>query len=495
MHWRYLFLSILISFASLVARPSEAQVANPNDRCTASINALDPLGRSPNVACTVPQVYGPLGLAFGGNGGPLLHGGDIVTPNAIQADFLLSLNTNVATQIALLPFVTPASGITLTFDKSLGVFTTSQDSFGPIFSERASTVGKNRLAVGFSYQYVNFDSLDGIDLHDFPTVAIQSPFPGQGCTAFSTTTNFLCGMLHDHIIATNRIDLRMNQYTTFVTFGLTRRLDLSVAVPVLDVRMAASVNATMVENSDPSAGADGQSRDYNTQFSGPQCAPNGQFGRCGFHATFSNAKKASGLGDLTVRVKANIRRWERAGLAAGVDVRIPTGNEMNFLGAGAVGIKPFAVWSYGGRLSPHANVGYQWNGQSVLGADVTTGGKANLPGALLYSAGVEAAVSTRFTAAVDLVGQRVFNGTVDRLTPVPTPGPCSPSQNVCASVGAQVTSITPTAGSYGINNASLGLRFRPFGKFLISASVQLKLDNGGLRSKAIPLVSATYTFH
>jgi hypothetical protein len=491
---RCLFLLILILFAGFFAWSSKAQVVNPNDRCTASINPFDPLARSSNVACTVPQVYGPLGLAFGGNSGPLLHGGDLVTPNAIQADFLLSLNTNVATQIALLPFVTPASGITLTFDKSLGVFTTSQDSFGPIFSERSSTVGNHRLAVGFSYQYVNFDSLDGIDLHDFPTVAIQSPFPGQNCTAFSTTSNFLCGMLHDHIIATNRIDFRMNQYTTFVTFGLTRRLDLSVAIPVLDVRMASTANAMMIENSDPSAGADGQSRDYNTQFSGPQCTPDGQSGPCGFHARFSNAKSASGLGDLTVRVKANIRRWERAGLAAGIDVRIPTGNEMNFLGAGAVGIKPFAVWSYGGRLSPHANVGYQWNGQSVLGADITTGGKANLPGALLYSVGVEGAVSTRLTAAVDLVGQRIFNGSFDRLTPVPTPGPCSRSQNVCASGGAQVTSIMPMIGSYGINNASLGLRCRPFGKFLISGSVLLKLDNGGLRSKAIPMVSAIYTF-
>jgi hypothetical protein len=142
------------------------------------------------------------------------------------------------------------------------------------------------------------------------------------------------------------------------------------------------------------------------------------------------------------------------------------------------------------------NVGYEWNGQSILGANVMIGGKGSLPSELFYSVGVEGAVSRRLTATLDLIGQRVFTGPVDTLTQVMAPSPCERSiatGDQCSSAGAQVTTISPGTGSYGINYGNVGVRLRPFGKFLVTASVQLKLDNGGLRSKAIPMVSAIYT--
>ena len=79
----------------------------------------------------------------------------------------------MATQIALLPVVAPASGISWVWDPSLRVDLPSTDSFGPLFSERASTLGKHRLAIGFSYQDSQFSGIDGVDLHNFPTVFIQ----------------------------------------------------------------------------------------------------------------------------------------------------------------------------------------------------------------------------------------------------------------------------------------------------------------------------------
>jgi hypothetical protein len=45
-----------------------------------------------------------------------------------------------------------------------------------------------------------------------------------------------------------------------------------------------------------------------------------------------------------------------------------------------------------------------------------------------------------------------------------------------------------------ITNASLGLKFRMIGKLVLTGNVLLKLDDGGLRSKAIPLVGASYSF-
>jgi hypothetical protein len=45
-----------------------------------------------------------------------------------------------------------------------------------------------------------------------------------------------------------------------------------------------------------------------------------------------------------------------------------------------------------------------------------------------------------------------------------------------------------------LTNASLGLKFRVAGRFVVTGNVLLKLDDGGLRSKAIPLVGASYSF-
>jgi len=453
------------------------------------------------VICTVPQLYGPQGLAVEDFVGPLQNsvgaGGQFVPA---KNNFLLSVNGSVASQIAVLPLVAPAAGISLVLDKSLGTYVVSNDSFGPIFSERATTVGRNRLALGFSYQYMNFDSLDGVDLHRFPTLFLQTIIPGTTTTCDPLQATGGCGATRDFMAAVNRIDLKINQFTAFATFGLTRRLDVSAAVPVLTVDMTAAAESSIVPNSgEPGFLSFGFATFTNFPKSNGSCLSTHTAGSTTYCdlALFSNYQRSSGIGDLTLRVKGTLREWEHSGLAAGVDIRVPTGDENNFLGTGAIGIKPFLVWSYGGRFSPHVNFGYEWNGQSVLAGDINTGTKDNLPSEFLYSAGVEAGITKRFTATFDLIGQTLMNGPRVHLVQTLAPGACDtpPFAGGCQNPGSpiQVTTIEGTKGTYAINNASLGLRLRPFGKFLISASVQIKLDDGGLRAKAIPMVSATYT--
>lgn len=64
----------------------------------------------------------------------------------------------------------------------------------------------------------------------------------------------------------------------------------------------------------------------------------------------------------------------------GVDARLPTGDEYNFLGAGSVGARPFFALPYRlGNFSPHANFGYHWNGNSVLAGNFQTGTNYNSP--------------------------------------------------------------------------------------------------------------------
>ena len=54
---------------------------------------------------------------------------------------------------------------------------------------------------------------------------------------------------------------------------------------------------------------------------------------------------AAGVGDLVARVKTTLMREGTRAFAAGLDVRMPTGDEKNLLGSGALGVRPFAAVS------------------------------------------------------------------------------------------------------------------------------------------------------
>ena len=80
------------------------------------------------------------------------------------------MTAEIGRQANLLPLASPSSGFVLTYDSSLKTFVTSNDSLGPILGERAETVGRHRLFIGFSYQFFNFNKIDSVDLHNIPVV-------------------------------------------------------------------------------------------------------------------------------------------------------------------------------------------------------------------------------------------------------------------------------------------------------------------------------------
>src|SRR5207248_4631558 len=79
------------------------------------------------------------------------------------------LTAEIGTQLSQLPLTSPASGFIYTLGASGGI-TQSTQNFGPILSERAHTIGRHRLFVGLSYQYFNFDKVDGVNLRNFGAV-------------------------------------------------------------------------------------------------------------------------------------------------------------------------------------------------------------------------------------------------------------------------------------------------------------------------------------
>jgi hypothetical protein len=207
---------------------------------------------------------------------------------------------------------------------------------------------------------------------------------------------------------------------------------------------------------------------------------------------------ASGIGDLVARVKWNAWEGERAGFAAGLDVRLPTGAALNYLGSGSYGVKPFAVFSYRARVSPHVLVGYEWNSDSITAGDLTTNVKGSLPNDFVYTVGADARLTGWLTGDVDIVGERVFGTETIAVTPQPflaNCGTCTANPN--PSTVMMNNLVTNPNSSYNITSASMGIKARPLHKvsrLVFTANVLVRLDDGGLRSKAAPLVGLGYTF-
>lgn len=360
-----------------------------------------------------------------------------------QGSSLALLPSTVAAQLSQLPTATAVSGSGLTFSRALGVFTASTDSLGTILTQRGETLGKHKFYVSFTYQHFGFDSIDGIDLHKLPTVN-KTDFTTFGQTSYAQSTS--------------NVDLSIHQYVGLVAFGLTSRIDVAAVVPFSTVNLATTA-ATQ-------------------QFSVYSNGATSVFDAGATHL----AGSATGVGDLTVNVKANLLRRERASIAVGSELRFATGDESNYLGSGAYGVRPYFIFSHRGRLTESVNIGYQWNGRSALYADPATGEHLRLPGAFMYSGGLDFRVARRVTLTGEFLGQYVING------------PRLATESIAIPGAASYATVMPYTGSYAMNNAGGGIKLNPFKGLLISGSVLFKLDDPGLRARFVPLVGISYRF-
>ncbi len=437
--------------------------------------------RSGDLICLVPQVYGGGGLVGSDHGGPLFSTARFSHAAHFSSSAVASfspLNAEIGTQLSQLPFTSPASGFIFSFNPSLGVVSRQTENFGPILTERAETIGKHKLFVGFSYQYFNFDKADGVNLKNFGVV-FQHESEANLCTPTSPITcqNGQPIFQQDVIATQNRIDLIVHQFTAVGTFGVTDRLDVSVAIPILDVRMAVSSNATI--------------NSFETATDVPPCCvhhfdPATRDSHENFidagHANFFNNHTASGIGDVILRGKFQALKGEKAGLAVGLDARLPTGDDKNFLGSGTWGLRPFATFSYAGRISPHASVGYQRNGDSVLAGDITNDTSAHLPDIITYSAGADAGVTHRVTLSADFLAQSLIS-----------------AKKIAASTftdtaGATHSNIVTSTATINQASIAVGGKVNPLGKLLITANVLFRVNDAGLHSKPVPLVGVSYSF-
>jgi hypothetical protein len=354
-----------------------------------------------------------------------------------------SLNAAVVAQLSNLPVSSPASGTRYEFDRKLGVYVPFPQSLGPILSERAETIGKGRFFFSVAYQHFRFDRADSLDLRSFNVVVLipLEGIPGLPAGASGATT------------ARTYIGLDISQTTAYFTYGLGHWLDVSLATPLVSssmtVRSQGSVDLPLL----------GVAVDVPAQT---------------VHAS------ATGIGDQLVRIKAQaLSRGLR--LAAAADVRLPTGDEFNFHGAGAYGFRPFGIASMSiGAVSPHVNAGYDWNGASLLADPEGIDDPQGLPERVFYVVGMDAALSDRFTLAVDFLDQVALNRFRSLLPG--TGGSRQPKPIGFERVSTHERSL------------AVGFKARLFGQTMITGNALLRMNEEGLRAQVVPNLAISRSF-
>jgi len=413
------------------------------------------------LATLIQDTFGPRGLTV--NSEAVLPDGSTHSAHfnsAFQANFR-RFNIAIASQLSALALPSPASGYTYGFDAETGTFVRSTQSFGPILAQRAETIGRGKTLFGYNVQTFSFDSLDGVSLRHVPAV-------------FTHDDVHLGGGRTDVVVTNNAIKLDVTQFTGMITYGLTNRLDVSVALPIVHTGLSVSSVATIHRlGTTPSSAV---------HFFADPTAPGG----IGDHREFAASGAATGMGDVLFRAKGTLMRGAQHALAAGAEVRAPSGDEGDLLGSGAWGVKPYLVWSFSYKaMSPHVNLAYQWNGHSVLAGDPSSQVADDLPDRLLLALGFDTRVNERLTLAFDFLTERVMNSPQLVLTPFIASG----------DLGTRVfQDLSFRSNPYFMNNGSAGLKVALREGLLVNVNMRFTAGGEGLTDRLTPLIGIEYAF-
>ncbi|HJU88548.1 MAG TPA: transporter [Gemmatimonadaceae bacterium] len=237
----------------------------------------------------------------------------------------------IGTNVSNIPLGATSSGATFTLVGGLPVKTS--ESSGPIFGERAQTLGRGRLVVGANMSAMSFSSLRGTSLDDlvFNFTHQDVGTPGLGSPAFE----------NDFIEVRTSMSLNLIVASFYATYGVTDRFDIGVAVPLVHTSFRGESDAQIVTFSTAPLHF----------FSGTSTNPV-------LTASTHASGNATGLGDVAVRAKLNLNRSARASFSVLAEGHLPTGDEDDLLGAGGWALRGLGVYSARfGDFSPHFNFG------------------------------------------------------------------------------------------------------------------------------------------
>lgn len=390
------------------------------------------------LADLVPNLFGKGGILLAPPQTGFSHAPHFTVSSEAQ---LLVINDSLRSQLANIPLPSPASGFTFRFDPVLGAFTRSTDSFGPIYSQRADTIGRGKFTFGFTYSRFTFDQLDGLDLDNgqLRVTFIHEPTGSQaGLPPFIFE--------RDTITAQIKADITSDVFVLSGTYGLLDNLDVSIAIPIIRNEMKLTGVATINH-----IGTTPEQQIHS-------------FANGSDTMVVRSSGESTGIGDIVLRAKYNFYNINPVLLAAGLDLRLPSGSVDELRGVGTPVVSPVFIAStrpfFG--VSPHVNLGFHLSGDTT-----------KFQHEFFYNLGFDWSIIRPVTFAFDILGRRIINN--NRLQ---------------AGQGPDSTRIA----SSDIIDASMGFKVNVWKNILGVANVLVPLNNTGLRDKVTPLVGLEIAF-
>jgi len=389
-----------------------------------------------------------------------IHGNHFVPAAVASNGTVISFLTNsIGSNVANIPVSATSGGATFSFQA--GVPTQTSISAGPIFGERAQTLGRGRVLLGLSRTSVHFKTLRGVDLDHvgFTFTHANSDFPG--CDSIAGGDCSLLGIptLENETIGLDLgLDVRLAVTGFLLTYGVTDRIDVGVVLPLVSVSLDGASTAQITPFGPPPA----------VHFFGG--TPEDPV----LSASRSISGSATGLGDVDARLKLNLRQGDPLSVAVLGDVRFPTGSEDNMLGSGAYAARGLAILSAQfGNFTPHANLGYLYRGGEFE------------TDAVLATVGFDQLMAPWATLAVDLISQLQVGD-----SPLQVPGPVE----IEAPYHRTITPTVIPDERDDIIDGSLGVKLLAAKGLTVLANSEWSLNHGGLRPDVIWTAGLEYNF-
>ena len=320
------------------------------------------------------------------------------------------------------PIGTSSSGFLYRLNPELGTVERATETFGGFFVERAFTPGHGRASFGMSASTTSFDKLDGQPLRNGTMVTTGSRFPDEAAP-----------------FETESLTLRVSSstMTAYASVGITDRFEIAGALPF--VRLSIEGQRSSVYRGETFLQASGSAT-------------------------------ASGVADAAVRAKYTFVNARDGGVAIAAEVRLPTGDEANLLGAGSVGFRIMGIGALErGPLMLSGNGGLVRGGVSdelVLGA------------AAAY------AVHPRLSLTAEVLSRRI-----DELRPLLLTSQPHPTR-----LGVQTIRLTGGEPGQTVSSGIAGFKWNPSGTLVFGANIRWNFTTAGLTAPLTPSVGLEYDF-
>jgi hypothetical protein len=329
-----------------------------------------------------------------------------------------SLAEALSVALATTPMASSSGGFAYRFNSELGTVERVSETFGPAFVERALVPPAGRFSVAVSFRDMRFNELDGLPLGE-----------GSGILTVANRFRDEPAPFDQETLALN---LRASTVTVTASGGVGGRVEIGAAVPF--VRLHLDGARTNVYRGQTFIQASGDAT-------------------------------AAGLGDIALRVKFQPIAIAAGGVSVGADLRLPTGREEDFLGAGEYTLRLLLIGSAeSGPLALHAN------------GSITRGGAAEGFGG---ATAISVAVNSRVTVSGEML--------IDRLNALHQIGTALSSHPTIA--GVETTRLTSEAGAGTRVLAVAGVRWNFSGPWLLGGQVLWPITERGLSARPSPILA------